>query len=296
MHTARGGLLGCLATIALPIAKVYTGHSWRFEQKTNRIARFLFRLYEQYICHCSTLVTFLTQRDLHLGLHLRLIKQHKAIAINTRIAEPKEDTLRLYSRIVTRTAYGIPENAQVIGNTGYLSDRKDPYTFVKAAARIAVDIPHAHFLWVGDGEIRPEVERLVRQLGLTRCFTITGFKPAEQIPLFLQLIDVLLFTSRIEGVPFTLLEAQLSGLPVVSSAYPGVQEIVEHGFTGFTFSPGDARQAADRVVDLLSDNTLLTTMAESALASARERHSDAAKMAGQYQQIYFDAIRYALNA
>lgn len=291
MHTARGGFLGCVATFALPIAKVYTGHSWRFEQKINIIERFFFRLYERYISHCSTRVTFLTKRDRDLGLRLGLIKRQKAIAINTRIMEPKDDGLRAFSQIITRAAYGIPENAKVIGNTGYLSDRKDPYTFVKAAARIIADIPDAYFLWVGDGELRHEVERLVRELGLARCFTITGFKPMEQVPVFLKLMDVLLFTSRIEGVPLTLLEAQLCGISVVSSAYPGIEEIVEHGATGLTFLPGDARQAADRVVEILSDDDLLMEMADLALVSAKENHSDPAKMADQYEEVYFDAIR-----
>lgn len=291
MHTARAGLLGCLATTALPIAKVYTGHSWRHEQKVTKIARFFFLICESYICRCATFVTFLTKRDRELGVSGGLVDRQKAIAINTRIFEPKDDYVKKFSRLITRSAYGIPEQAKVIGNTGYLSDRKDPITFVKAAARIFANIPNAYFLWVGDGELRQEVECLVRELGLASCFTITGFKPAEQVPIFLKLMDVFLFTSIIEGVPLAVLEAQLCCLPVVSSAYPGVEEIVENGVTGLTFTPGDASHAADRVMEMLLHDNLLRKMAGQSFVAAKQNHSDPYKMASQFEEIYLGAIR-----
>ena len=296
LHTARAGLLGCMATIGLPIAKVYTGHSWRFEQKMKKIERLLFFLYEAFICHSATVVAFLTKRDKDLGISKGLVQRRKAVTIITRIRSEYIDKATTVYPEITRSAYGIQEDAKVIGNVGDLSDRKDPTTFVLAAAKIHAAIPNAYFLWIGDGVLRETVNQLVRDSGLESRFIITGFKPAEQVPAFLKLMDVFLFTSRIEGVPLAVLEAQLCGVLVVSSTYPGVNELIENGYTGYTFRPGHDEEAANMVIRILSDAEQTNNMAAKALTLATANHSDPLRMAHQYEDIYRGAIQTILGS
>ncbi|HXM80323.1 MAG TPA: glycosyltransferase family 4 protein [Burkholderiales bacterium] len=290
LHTARAGLLGCIAAAGLPIAKIYTGHSWRFEQKTRWFERFRFFLYEAFICHSATVVTFETNREKNFGIRKRLVQRRKAVVINTRIDSRGTDCKNGGNSEITRSAFHIPANAKVIGNIGYLSERKDPIAFVLAAKRIYAEIPNAHFVWVGDGELRKRIDQLVRESGLDSRFTVTGFRPAEQVRPLLKLMDVLLFTSRMEGVPFTVLEAQLCGLPVVSSAYPGCEEIIRHDETGYTFQLGDDKQAADMVVRMLSDPQRTSQLVAMALRSATENHSDPRRMARQYEDVYLSSV------
>ncbi len=296
LHTARAGLLGCMATIGLPIVKVYTGHGWRFEQKMRKIERLVFFFYEAFICHFATVVTFLTKRDADLGVTKGLVQRQKAVTINTRIHSPDLDKATVAYPGITRSAYGIPEHAKVIGNTGYLSDRKDPITFVLASEKIHAAISNAYFLWVGDGELRETVDELIRESGLESRFIITGFKPAEQVQAFLNLMNVFLFTSKIEGVPLAVLEAQLCGVPVVSSTYPGITELIQNGDTGYTFRPGHYEQAADMVMTMLSDADQANDMADKAFALAVENHSDPLKMAHQYEDVYRHVIQATLGS
>src|SRR5207253_7200369 len=81
LHTARAGLLGCIAGLGLPIKKVYTGHSWCFEQKANVLQRALFYLYERFICYSANTVTFLTARDQMLGLNNGLVSREKGTVV-----------------------------------------------------------------------------------------------------------------------------------------------------------------------------------------------------------------------
>jgi glycosyltransferase involved in cell wall biosynthesis len=64
-------------------------------------------------------------------------------------------------------------------------------------------------------------------------------------------LDLLVQTSRIEGLPLSLLEGMACGLPVVAIGVGGVPEIVEEGHTGMLAGPGDWRGVGQRAVDLL---------------------------------------------
>lgn len=93
-----------------------------------------------------------------------------------------------------------------------------------------------------------------------------------------------------------MLEAQLCGVPVVSSTYPGITELIQNGDTGYTFRPGHYEQAADMVMTMLSDADQANDMADKAFALAVENHSDPLKMAHQYEDVYRHVIQATLGS
>ncbi len=290
LHTARAGLLGCMAAIRLPIAKVYTGHGWRFEQKDTKIERILFFCLERFICRAATLVTFLTRRDQELGIVNGFVRPQDAFTISTRIHSPRTEECSMVYPEISRAALRIPAAAKVIGNAGYLSERKDPITFLLTCKRVYESVPNTHFLWVGDGELRERVLQLAREMNVESRLTITGFRPADQVLAFLCLMDVFLFTSRSEGVPLVVIEAQLCRRPVVSSTYPGSTELIQDGLTGYTFRPGDHQRAADMVMKMLSDDEKTNSISKKAFALSSANHSGPHYMARQYEEVYRQAI------
>jgi glycosyltransferase involved in cell wall biosynthesis len=292
LHTARAGLLGCMAAIGLPIAKVYTGHGWRFEQKNTKLERILFFCFERFICHTATLVTFLTRRDQELGIVNGLVRRQDSFTISTRIHSPRIEECAMAYPEISRATWRIPADAKVIGNVGYLSERKDPITFLLTCKRIYESIPNAYFLWVGDGELRERVLQLARELNVESRVIITGFRPADQVPAFLCLMDVFLFTSRSEGVPLVVIEAQLCRRPVVSSTYPGSAELIQEGITGYTFQPGDHQRAASMVMKMLSDDEKRNSILKKAFALSSANHSGPHYMARQYEEVYRQAIHH----
>jgi glycosyltransferase involved in cell wall biosynthesis len=115
-----------------------------------------------------------------------------------------------------RHLLGIRSAVPVVGHVGRFVDVKNHGKFVEIAKELFRIDPNIHFLLVGDGPLRPQVEAEIAVAGLKDHFTLTGNR--ADVPEILQhAIDVFLFPSQYEGLPIALMEAQLAGLPCVAS-------------------------------------------------------------------------------
>jgi glycosyltransferase involved in cell wall biosynthesis len=133
---------------------------------------------------------------------------------------------------------------------GRLAPVKNPAAFLAAAEIVHRTRPDARFVMVGDGELRGELERERRRLGLEETLQITGWR--REMPGVYEDLDLLVVCSRNEGTPVVLIEAIASGCPVVATAEGGVPELLEHGRWG-RLTSADPPRLAQSIVDSLSD-------------------------------------------
>ncbi|WP_417512846.1 glycosyltransferase [Minwuia sp.] len=159
-------------------------------------------------------------------------------------------------------ALGIPESAPVIGGVMRFSEEKRPELFTDAAIALSARLPHAHFILVGDGPLRPELMRKVAEAGLPDRIHMPGAKrPVEP---WMARMSVLVLTSRMEGLPNVLIEAQILGVPVAATQVGGVPETMIPGETGIMVDSGDPGVLADHLFDLVSDPARLRHMSSAA--------------------------------
>jgi len=146
---------------------------------------------------------------------------------------------------------GVPEDAPVVGNVAALTGHKDQATLLAAAARVAVRMPEARFVIVGEGERRGRLEALSRELGLERRCIFAGFRADldRLIPAF----TVFCLSSHMEGLGTSLLDAMAFGVPVVATAAGGIPEAVTDGVTGRLVPPRDPDALAAALVEALAD-------------------------------------------
>ncbi|HEX8925935.1 MAG TPA: glycosyltransferase family 4 protein, partial [Terriglobales bacterium] len=90
----------------------------------------------------------------------------------------------------------------------------------------------------GDGPERASLEQLVARLGLQAEVTLAGHIPRRELPSLYTAADVVVLTSRSEGIPLTLMEAMAMERVVIAPAITGIPELVLHGHTGFLYRPG----------------------------------------------------------
>ena len=118
----------------------------------------------------------------------------------------------------------------------------------------------------GDGALRGTIENLVAELRLGEHVRLHGAVPRPQVRGILAQADVAVLASyptedgRREGIPVALMEAMMSGLPVVASGLSGIPELVEHGRTGYLVAPGDPWSLADRLEALSASPELRQRM------------------------------------
>ncbi|MEO8725227.1 MAG: glycosyltransferase family 1 protein [Acidobacteriaceae bacterium] len=119
------------------------------------------------------------------------------------------------NRAAAPASLGIPQTAFVVGHVGRFVEAKNHRFFIEIAQQLSRLQPHAHYLLVGDGPLRKEIEIAVAHKGLAGKFTFAGVR--SDVPSLLGCMDVFLFPSQYEGLPLALLEAQAAGIPCVIS-------------------------------------------------------------------------------
>lgn len=120
------------------------------------------------------------------------------------------------SNSAMRTELGIPSDRWVIGHVGRMEPQKNHSFLLEIAARLRVLDPRCHFLFVGDGSLRPAIEATIARNGMADHVTVLPSRP--DVPeLLVNAVDCFLFPSLHEGLPLALIEAQAAARPCVFS-------------------------------------------------------------------------------
>lgn len=123
-----------------------------------------------------------------------------------------------------RKEFGIGSETPLFGIIGRLKPQKDLPTFLRAAAQILDERPDSRFLIVGEGPLRDELEAEAKRLNLIPAVIFAGMR--KDIPAIMNALDVMVLSSRWEGLPVILLEAMAASRAVVSTAVDGVKGVV----------------------------------------------------------------------
>jgi glycosyltransferase involved in cell wall biosynthesis len=190
--------------------------------------------------------------------------------------------------VEARAELGLPALVQVVGTVSRLSDRrKGVHDFLAMAARVSADAPAVRFLVVGDGTLRPQLERQARELGIDHRVAFAGWR--SDIAKVLSAVDVFVMPSYFEGGPTTVLEAMAMGKAVVASRVGMVPEVIEDGRTGLIFPPGDVAGMSTAVSKLLHDVAMRTAIGLAAREKAKISFS-VERMVERYREVAADVV------
>lgn len=123
--------------------------------------------------------------------------------------------------------------------------------------------PDIRLTIIGDGDDRHWVEETARRIG---GIEVLGYKSQSEVAEALVQADVLVLPSFAEGVPVALMEAMVSGRPVIATRVGGVAELVEDGVSGRLVAPGNARALADAMTDMAASAEARTKMGQAGRA------------------------------
>ncbi len=150
-----------------------------------------------------------------------------------------------------RSELGVPANCPMIGIVAALREEKNHGQFVFAAKEVLRHHTDAHFVIVGEGPERLNIETAIRDQGLSTRIHLMGCRSDTQK--ILAGLDVFCLTSRNEANPVSILEALSCGVPVVSPDVGSISETVLPQKTGLLTEPLCASSTADAITQLLGD-------------------------------------------
>jgi len=151
-------------------------------------------------------------------------------------------------------------DAPLVAVAARLQPEKGVVYFLEAAAQVLQSLPHVHFLVMGDGPLRRELQAHAELLGVQEHVHFLGFRLDAQA--LIALSDVLVIPSLTEGTPLVALEAMTAGVPVVASAVGGIPEQIRHRCEGLLVPPGDAQAFAEAILSLLQHPTWAQQLGE----------------------------------
>jgi sugar transferase (PEP-CTERM/EpsH1 system associated) len=186
-------------------------------------------------------------------------------------------------RQAARRILRLPPYAVVVGTVGRLDPVKDHAGLLRAFSVLRTDQPAAELVVVGDGPCRPDLERLIHELGLTGRVHLLGMR--QDVPVLLRAFDTFVLPSLTEGISNTVLEAMATGLPVVATRVGGNPELVEHGVTGALVPVGNPLVLAAALRYYVEDARLREGHGEAARRRVLQ-HFTLERMAQGYRDLY----------
>lgn len=167
---------------------------------------------------------------------------------------------------------------QIVLGVFRLSEEKEPLTFFKVCQRVLAEVPKARIILLGEGPMKCDLEAAIAQSGLQDRIHLAGRR--QDVPSFLALANVLLLTSRFEGTPNVVMEAQVIGLPVVGTRAGALPDLIENGVTGYLADIGDIEGLATNCIQLLTDLDLSKCISKNITnAGNRKTRKDKARRA-----------------
>jgi L-malate glycosyltransferase len=168
-----------------------------------------------------------------------------------------------------RVELWLPHGVPLLVNVAALVAHKGQRYLLDAMPLVLREVPEAHLVIFGEGELRGALERQIKDLHLEKHVLLAGFR-ADVLQL-MKSADVFVMSSITEGLGSTVLDAMAMRLPVVGTRAGGLPEAVAHGETGLLVPPANPQELARAMITLLKDTALRARMGERAHARVSER-------------------------
>jgi phosphatidylinositol alpha 1,6-mannosyltransferase len=162
---------------------------------------------------------------------------------------------------------------QIVLFVGRLYAPKNLALWIGVAGRVAACLPEVCFAVVGDGPDESRTRQLAAEAGIAERILFLGRRTHAELPNIYAASDVFLLTSHYEGFGRVVLEAQLAGIPVVSTACGGPEDLIKDGCSGRLLPPGDEVGLVAAVTELLRDPAQAARLGSAGRAQAEQNFS-----------------------
>ena len=289
-HTSVAGAMGrvaawsCRTPVRLHMLHAYAGHDAVPQPK-----RALFRLVERALGLFTTHYVAGSEFIRNVGVQRHLFRPEDATVIHYASRMEVGDATDA-DRARLRAELGLPADTLLTALVGRIEDQKGVDSLISVVPEVVARVPAAHFLVVGDGTRRAEMERLATRLGVADRVHFVGWR--HDLTDVMRAIDVLALPSRWEAFGIVNLEAMAAAKPVVGFAVEGVPEVVVHGETGLLSRPGARDDFARDLVQVLGDPDLAARLGR----AGRERFLEVfspGRMAEAHIRLYDELLARA---
>ncbi len=263
LNSSKAGFIGSLASVfptrinALKV--IYRIGGWSFNDPWPKWRRWLWIVLEWFSAKWKDIIIVNNQHDLDQAKKLKIRPRRQTVLIHNGIEvykldlmQQEEARIKLFEKAVKSSGRNI-RSKNIVGTIANFYPTKGLEYLIQAADYFN-DNDDVVFFIIGDGELRPELEKMIRERGLERKVFLLG-----QIPdayRFLPAFDVFVLPSVKEGFPWVLIEAMAAKLPVIATRVGAVPEIIDDHKNGLLVKPKDPAELAEKINEVFQNNHL----------------------------------------
>jgi glycosyltransferase involved in cell wall biosynthesis len=286
-HSSKAGILGRWAAHRAKVpAVVHTIHGLAFTASTSRMINSVYRMLERRTAPLTTKIVCVADAMAEQSLRAKIGRPEQYVTVYSGMeTQPFLDPP--VPRAEMRRRLGLSDGHVVVGTIARLFHLKGHEDLL--SRQLCDRHPNLRFLWVGDGLLRPALERRIADLGLRDRFILTGLLPPERIPELAGAMDILVHPSRREGLARAIVQGQLAGAPAIAYDIDGNREGLIDERTGYIVPPFDVPKLLERLSTLVDDAGQRRLMGEAGRTFALGRF-DAKVMVDALERVYADAL------
>lgn len=246
-----------------------------------RLKNLLYLLIEWLLGTGTDKIVCISAAEKKSALQHKIVKDKKLILIPSGI---DIDAVR-GAVPIERAAIGMSEDDYIVGVIGRFVPQKAPDIFIRAALLIKQEIPHAAFVFLGDGELKEETEQYALQYGIR--LVAPGW--VDNPYAYLKTFDVALALPRWEGFGLAIAEYMAAEKNIVATRVDAIPTLIEDGKDGLLVNVDSPEEVRDKVVYIYRHPEEAAEMRKNALEKVK-REFDIKRVAKQHCQLFKELI------
>lgn len=253
-HLVHGGILGKLAAKLAGVKHIVITRHYGYERKENT---FLYRLEERLTGSASVVIAISKAVRQHL-IERNVVPTEKIIVIYNAI------DLEMFNPDGVTQTFQKDSSNLIIGSIGRLHPQKGFTVLLESFQLVSEQLPNVTLEIVGNGVLREDLQNQAKRLNIADKVRFMGRISHQEIVQKLGQWDLFVISSLWEGFGIAIIEAMAMEKAVVATNVEGIVEIVDDGITGYLVPPKSPTALAQRIIELLSNETKRIEMGKTA--------------------------------
>jgi len=243
-HSPKASILGRWAAYLAGTRNiVYTVHGWPFHRFMNPLIYYFYLFLERITAKITKKIIVVSKADLETGMRKVVASRSKFILIHYGVDVKKfDEAFREREKL---------KPANLIVTIACLKPQKGLCYFLKMAEAFLKERPDLNFLIIGDGPLRKKITRRIKLTGLKGRVILQGW--VDDAAVLIKKSLLFISTSLWEGLPLAVIEAVISGVPVVIANTGGVLDIAENNKQGKIVEPANTFEIKNACRDILEN-------------------------------------------
>ncbi|MCX7875229.1 MAG: glycosyltransferase family 4 protein [Melioribacteraceae bacterium] len=295
-HSAKAGVVGRIAAwlSKTPII-IHHNHGKPYHRFQSFWLRNSYKLIEKFASHFCDKIVSVTNTIVNEMSQDKIAPKEKFVVIRSGFDISMFKNYDFTKTSEIRKKYNVDEDDILIGKIARFSELKGHIFLLNAFEKVIKQKPNSKLILIGDGECKSTLMKFIDEKKLNDKIVFTGMIWPNEIPSIISILDVVVHTSLLEGLPRVFVQSLLMGKPVISFDLDGAAEVIEDGKNGYLVEPKNTEMLADRILDLIVNPSKAKSFGDYAKNNIREDFSIEA-MVENNNKLYLELISKKLKS